>query len=164
MITTETLRFSIATFVFYDWGVLARVYPREGARTYALHVELGCIPFDWQIASAAQIFDELGTAFSAVESLTLEYGGVFMPFSEADRGQWRKLLRSFRNVKTLRVGNKLTEELSRSLELGNGESPTDLLPELKELVCSTGGDANNAFTAFIDARQTVGNPVALVHG
>lgn len=164
MITTENLRFSIATFGFYDWGVLVRVDPYEGARTYALHMEITCIPFDWQVASAAQIFYELGTVFSAVEYLTLEYSGAFMPSSGADRGQWRKLLRSFRNVKTLRVGNKLTGELSHSLKLDDGESPMDLLPELKGLVCSAGGDFDNPFTTFINARQVVGHPVALVHG
>jgi hypothetical protein len=56
--------------------------------------------------------------------------------NEVDRTEWRKLLRSFSNVKTLRVDDGLVKELSRSLRLDDGELPLELLPELQELTYS----------------------------
>jgi hypothetical protein len=70
---------------------------------------------------------------------------------------------SFSNLKTIRVHSGLVLELSRALQLGDGESPPELLPELKELLYSAGSGASDAFTAFIDARQISGRPVAVVH-
>jgi hypothetical protein len=42
--------------------------------------------------------------------------------------QWRKLLRSFSNVKILRIDRRLVGELSRSLRPDDGELPLELLP------------------------------------
>ena len=71
--------------------------------------------------------------FSAVEHLTLEHE-VHSQSSEehndVDRIEWRKLLRSFSNVKTLCVEDGLVEELSCCLWLECGELPLELLPEL----------------------------------
>jgi len=119
--------------------------------------------FDWQVASTAQIFSVLRSAFSAVEDLTLEYWRYDVSsesHNEADRTQWRDLLRSFTNVKTLRVGFRLISRLSHSLQLEDGESPLELLPELKELSYSDHHD--DAFTAFIDARRIASRPVTVV--
>jgi hypothetical protein len=64
--------------------------------------------------------------FSAVEHLTLEHEVHSQPSEEhndVDRIEWRNLLRSFSNVKTLRVEDVLVEELSRCLRLEDGELP-----------------------------------------
>jgi hypothetical protein len=53
--------------------------------------------------------------------------------NEVDRTEWRKLLRPFSNVKTLRIEKGLVKDLSRCLELEDGEFPLELLPELQEL-------------------------------
>ena len=53
--------------------------------------------------------------------------------NDVDRIQWRTLLRSFGNVKTLRVKDWVVEELSHCLLLEDGELPLELLPELQEL-------------------------------
>jgi hypothetical protein len=102
--------------------------------------------------------------FSAVEHLTLEYDKELRRSSEGpdevDPIEWRKLLSSFRNVKTLLIDNGLVEELSRCLQLEDGELALELLPELQELTYSDSGDA---FTSFIDARQNAGRPVTVVH-
>ena len=77
-----------------------------------------------------------------------------------DRTQWHDLLRSFSDVKTLRVGLGLVEEFSRSLQLDDGKSPVELLPELKVLLHP---DLLNTppFTEFVDARRIAGHPVTL---
>jgi len=135
---------------------------------YALFMHVGCRHLDWQIASAAQIFSFMGSVFSAIENLTLDLeehglsGLTSEWFIEADRTQWRNLLRSFSNVKTLQVANKLISQLSPSLRLEDGESPVELLPELKELSYSEIGSTDDAFTAFIDARRIAGRPVTVV--
>jgi len=133
---------------------------------YALYINVGCGHADWQVTSAAQIFSVLRPAFSAMENLTLEgyrrYGVSSEWRSEADRRQWRDLLGSFSSVKTLRVADGLISQLSRSLQVDGGESPIELLPELKELSYSYDRGFDNAFTAFIDARRIAGRPVTLV--
>ena len=65
-------------------------------------------------------------------------------------------------MKTLRIYNGLVEQLSRCLELEDGEFPSELLPELQELTYSRSGDTGDTFTSFIDARRNAGRPVAVV--
>jgi hypothetical protein len=103
--------------------------------------------------------------FSTVEHLTLrhwEHSLSSEEHNDVNRNEWRKLLRSFGNVQTLLIVKGLVEELSRCLELEDGELPLGLLPELQELTYSASGDTGDAFTSFIDARQNAGRPVALV--
>ena len=164
---TENLAFNSARVTFDEEGVSVRVYPHEGAKMYALYIEVGCRAVDWQVVSAAQIFNQLRAIFSAVDDLTLEYERYFISpewHHEADRRQWRELLGSFSNVKVLRVGigDDFVGQLSRSLQLEEGESPLELLPELKELSYSAFDDDGDAFMGFVDARRNVGRPVTLI--
>lgn len=55
----------------------------------------------------------------------------------------------------------LIEQLSRALQPGEGESPTELLRELQRLAYFGSGKTGNAFTSFKAARQNAGHPVAL---
>ncbi|KAI9461533.1 hypothetical protein F5148DRAFT_1315956 [Russula earlei] len=165
MRTTENLTFNRATIGFFNEGVDVRVYPGEGARVFSLYMRIICKGLDWQVASAAQIFNGPTTVFSAVDDLALEYRRHSVPWewkNEADREQWRELLRSFNRVKTLRVDRKLIREVSRSLQIEAGQSPMELLPELKKLTYTGIDDARTSFASFIDARQTAGYPVSLV--
>jgi predicted NUDIX family NTP pyrophosphohydrolase len=144
--------------------VHVEVYPHE-AEMYALSMKVSCWHLDWQVSSAAQIFHSLSQIFSTVEHLTLEHGvhsRSSEEHSEVDRTEWRKLLRSFNNVKTLRIDDGLVEELSRCLRLDDGEHPLELLPELQELRYTGSGNTGDAFTPFIDARQNAGRAVTLV--
>ena len=50
---------------------------------------------------------------------------------------------------------------SRCLRLEDEEDPVEL-PELQELAYSGSGNANDAFTSFIDARRNAGRPVTLI--
>jgi hypothetical protein len=163
MNTTENLRFDSATFRFFDGDVTATVFYR-GETGYAFGLGISCWHLDWQISSIAQIFNSLSQMFSAVEHLNLlheAHGRSPEEHNEVDRTEWRRLLRPFRNVKTLLIDYGLVEELSRCLRLEDGESPLELLPELQELTYSGSGGTRDAFTSFIDARRNAGRPVTL---
>ncbi|KAF8489543.1 hypothetical protein F5888DRAFT_1161588 [Russula emetica] len=162
MNTAESLRFNNAKITFKDKYIDMRtIFPD----TYVFGVRVDCCHLDWQVSSFAQISDALSQVFSAVEHLTLEHE-VHSQSSEehndVDRIEWRNLLRSFSNAKTLRVEDGLVEELSRCLRLEDGELALELLPELQELTFFGSRDTGDAFTSFIDARQNAGRPVTLV--
>jgi hypothetical protein len=164
MNTAESLRFGNAEITFQDKEILVLMsFP--GADTFAFGVAVNCWHLDWQVSSVAQISNALSQVFSVVEDLTLGHE-VHSQSSEehndVDRIEWRNLLRSFSNVKILRIEDGLVEELSRCLRLEDGELPLELLPGLQELEYFGSRDAGNAFTSFIDARQNAGRPVTLV--
>ena len=163
--TTENLTVKSAIFVFANERVKVVLYPHEEAETFSLCIAVITCHLDWQVSSAAQIFNSLSPTLSAVDHLTLEHSVHTQSteeHNEADPTEWRKLLRSFRNAKTLRIAKGLVEELSRCLELDDGELPLELLPELQELTYSGSGNTGDTFTSFIDARQDAGCPITLI--
>ena len=165
MNTSSNLRFDRVKFEFFSDVVYVEIYPPEEAEMYSLSVDVFCWHLDWQVSSVAQIFNSLSQIFSTVEHLTLEHRAHSRSseeHNEIDRTEWHKLLRSFSNLKTLRVDDGLVKELSRSLRLDDGELPLELLPELQELTYSGGGDTVGRFTSFIDARRDAGRPVTLI--
>ena len=162
MNTTENLKFGRAKILFSDKGVDVVVYPHE-AKTCAISIEVYCWHLDWQVSSAAQIFNALSPKFSEVEHLTFEHEVHIWSsgeeHDEVDRTEWCKLLRSFNTVKTLSVDEGLVRELSCCLQLDDGE----LLPELQELTFSGIDDIDDLFTQFIDSRKNAGRPVIMTH-
>jgi hypothetical protein len=173
MSTAENLRLETATLSFHEDCLSVVVSPHEGTErpSYALGMNFSGRRFDWQLASTARALHTLRPAFSTVEHLTLAYerGSISPEWNdEADRTQWRELLGSFGGVKTLRVGRhyRLIKQLSRALQPGEGESPTELFPELRELDTTSDlgtGTPTHAFTVFIDSRQKAGRPVTMVY-
>ena len=164
MDTTENLWFDSAKFEFSGERVYVGFYPRE-AKTDALSFYVDSWHLDWQVSSVAQISNSLSQIFSTVEHLALEHAlhtRSSEEHNEVDRTEWRKLLRSFSNVKTLRVDDGLVKELSCSLRLVDGELPLELLPELQELTYSRSGDTGDPFMSFIDARKNAGRPVIAI--
>jgi hypothetical protein len=160
--TTENLRFNRARFEFCKGRVSVGVYPHSEAETYPIAISVGCWHLDWQVHSMAQISNSLGQMFSVVEHLTLKHEAHRLSSEEhnaVDRTEWHKLLRSFNNVKTLRIGTGLVEELSRSLNSDDGELPLELLSELQEITYSWISSPRHAFSSFIDARRNAGLPI-----
>ncbi|KAH9981807.1 hypothetical protein BJV74DRAFT_853656 [Russula compacta] len=166
--TKENLRFRRAHFYLSPLSFTMVVYPHPGANMHTLWMQVLCTHIDWQVASAAQNYDALRTAFSAVDHITLD-GGAFPLLEDwqknaVDRTRWRELLRSFGNVKTLCVVDRdLASRVSNSLRPDDEESPMELLPELKELEYEyfASGDGGDVFTSFIDSREKAGHPVTL---
>jgi len=156
----ENLTFGRARFLFYDRAVSVTIYPRDEERKYTFYIEARGGRLDQQLFFVAQLFNSLSPAFSSVEVLTIDYKKHTLS-SEASRSQWRKLLKSFHNVETLRVHSGLVGDISRSLQLEE-EPPLELLPKLKELECPVTSDAGGALNAFINAREVAGRPVRLV--
>ena len=164
MNTSENLRFDSAKILFLDGRVCVVVYPLGEADLNVI-INVYCLHLDWQVSSAAQISNSLSQVFSAVEHLALGhemYSQSFEEHNEVDRAEWRRLFGSFGNAKTLWIGDGLVSQVSRCLELEDGELPLELLPELQELTYSRNGDTGDAFTSFIDARQNAGRPVTIV--
>jgi hypothetical protein len=167
--TIEGLRFACAKLTFNDELISVMAHPHEADVGHFSCLYLDCGAFNRQLASAEQIFNSLGTIFTTVENLTLEFARGDLPFDTSTEvepvtrtGAWREILQSFRDVRTLLVDDKTTGEVSRSLVLDDGGSPMDRLPDLKELSYFACDDVGGAFTAFSDARQKSGRPAILI--
>jgi hypothetical protein len=170
--TAECLKFRSALIEFSSVSARAAVYSSEGREKWAFRMDVNCEQFDWQLSCMAQIFSALGNAFSGVEHLILRVGrGNLSPDleqgnHEIDRMEWRKLLSSFSNVKTIFVDHPLIAGVSCCLRLEDGELPLELLTKLQELIYTrndkAGIDDEDLFKSFIDSRQNTGCPVTLV--
>jgi hypothetical protein len=163
MDTLEMLRFDRVQLAFGNDSAEFKTFQLGERGDHSFRMEIMCRHLDWQVSSAIQILTALQPVLSAVEHLTLshvEHSQSPEWHNEIDPTQWRGILRSFDNLKTLHVQNSLAGRLSRSLQVDDGESPVELLPNLKELGYS-GDDARDAFIPFIDERQVAGHPVNL---
>jgi hypothetical protein len=149
-----------ASFHFHGWGVDVRLYPCKKVMMSFSSIMVLCRVPGQQLSFVAQLSNVLSPVFSAVVDLTIYHYLPSTQHDEVNCTQWRKLLRSFRNVKTLHMANVFDEDLFRSLR-SDGEPPLGPLPELKELVCPATGRAREALTAFITAREAEGRPVRL---
>jgi len=161
----ENLSLGSAKFVFYADRVTVDVFSHRGATAHSFRLEVSCRDLDRQVAAAAQIFGGLRGIVSAVEYLFLEIRARSTwlgTSSEADRRNWRALLEPFGNVKTLCVSKDFLTQFSRSLQVGDGGSPMEILPEMKQLEYNAKRIAGDAFDSFIDARKNAGHPVTLV--
>jgi hypothetical protein len=164
MMATDKFTFSRVKFIFHHEAVGLIAYTGVGVRSDKLDLSVSCRHLDWQVPSMTQISNVLCPLFSKVVDLTLDHREHTLSsegHNSADRTQWRELLRSFRNVKTLRVHNGLVGELSHSLRL-DGKLPLEILPELQELVCPTGSIDNRTFVPFMHEREVAGQPVNLI--
>ena len=163
---TETLRFDSANLCFYGERIYMGVFTTEtNIIEDAFSINVDCWHLDWQVSSVAQISDALSQILSAVEHLTLAHSVHSQSsegHNEVERTEWRKLLRPFSNVKTLRVHRGFVGEISRCLLLEDGEHPLELLPELQDVTYSGNRNARDAFTPFIDARQNAGRPITVI--
>ncbi|KAI0247543.1 hypothetical protein BJV78DRAFT_909302 [Lactifluus subvellereus] len=164
MDTPGILRFSTVLLAFdYDHARLRFFQP--GKADYPpFRMQVNCRHLDQQVAFAVQILTALQPVLLVVEKLKLRHEEHIQSLewhNRVDRTLWRQLLRSFNNLETLHVQGELVGKLAHSLQSDDGEPPLELLPSLKELGYSGGGNAWDAFTPFIDERQVAGHPVNL---
>jgi hypothetical protein len=161
--TAENIRANRVQFLFYHKAVVVYMYSSMSASEYTLYLCVGCNHLDWQVSPMAQIFKVLNPLCSAVD-LTLDYRSHTLSsewHNQVDQTQWRKLLGSFRYVQTLRVHDGLVGEVSRCLAL-DGEPASEILPELKTLVCPIGSCDNKRFGGFVHDREVAGLPIDLI--
>lgn len=166
MSTVEMPRLKIVTLTFLKdhSRVNASSFP-YWPMGYTLSMDFGNRHLDLQVARTAQVFHMLRTLFSVVENLALNYDRHSISSewnNEADRTQWRKLFRTFGNVKTLSIGYGLTGQISRSLQPDEGESPIALLPELVEVIYSNLEPRYDAFSSFLEGRKNAGRLVTVI--
>ena len=161
----ENLRFDNAVLTFFDKTMDAGFYPHGETKDCPLGIRVLCWHLDWQVFSATQIYNSFSQMFSAVEYLELQHkvhSESSEEHDEVDRTEWRKLLRPCSNVKILGVEKGLVKDISRCLELEDGELPLELLPALQELRIFGSSDTGDSFTSFVGARRNAGRPVTLV--
>ena len=164
--TAKSLRFDSAVFIFSDDQVSVEMSLHE-SETYTIHIHVICCHLDRQVSSMAQIFDTFGKVFNSVEHLSLKSSRPSQEHDSVDRTEWRKILRSFSNVKTLHVDDKSIGYLSDCLRTDDREDPLELLPELQEIKYSghghhDAGQGELAFAVFIGVRQDIGRPVTVI--
>lgn len=167
--TIEALTLPVAKIIFKN-NVLSILMGRgqqqgDDPPSFSLHVT--CPLLSWQVDCAAQICSALGTTFSGIEQLTLDFERQMEPEEwlggTVSRAIWRVLLQPFTGAKKLRIlGHALAWELSGASHSGEIGSNAELLPSLEELAAELEEEhADNAFVSFIEARQVAGRPVLL---
>ncbi|KAF8473696.1 hypothetical protein DFH94DRAFT_763772 [Russula ochroleuca] len=141
------------------------MYLREEAKVYTLSMTVLTLGWfrDIRPSSVGQIFNSLSQRLSTVEHLSLEHKASIEEddVAQFDVIEWRKLLGSFKYVKTLSVDDPLVEEVSRCLGLDDEEHPLELLPVLQEFTYPGNYDTGDALTWFVNARQNTGRFIAL---
>ena len=162
--TAENIRSSRVEFLFYHKAVVVFMYFSLSASIPTLGIRVDCEHLDWQISSIIQILNVLSPLFSTMVDLSLDYRSHTLPsdwHDQADYSQWRELLGLFRNVETLRVHDGLVRDVSHCLE-SDGEPASEILPELKTLVCPIGSRDEKTFSRFVHDRDVAGLPIDLV--
>ena len=131
-----------------------------------LSLRVNCEPLEWQIDLITQVCGALGEFLSAVEDLTLDLDVDGMPSNwenGLDSMMWHELLLPFVGVEELHIGSSLTQELSQALRSVDGGMAMELLPGLQELEVQLEiNQAKDAFSSFVEIRESVGRPVNLL--
>jgi hypothetical protein len=160
--SSENLTYTVVQVAFCVHAVSLRAFPWERGNPLMLQIMWGNL--DNQVASAVQFFGSLSPVLSVVEQVVLSYDEHYHSSAwddNIDRSQWRELLRPFTNTRTIHVDDSLISRIFRSLPSDDGEPPLELLPNLEAVGYSGGGDAQDAFTRFLNERQVSGHPVSL---
>jgi hypothetical protein len=165
---TEGVECLVARVIFNKDGPSIDAGYNEQWGAGKLNLQINCEPLDWQIASATQVCGTLGKVLSAVKELTLDLNVNGMPpdwENRLDSTLWHELLLPFIGLKKLHISSSLTLELSRSLEsVAGGGLALELLPELQVLEVHVDvSHSENAFSSFVETRQSMGRPVDLFY-
>ena len=152
---------------FYNGHMMVTMDPYKRTDVPSLHLRLLCSHPARGLRSTAQVFDGVREMFTEVASLTLEdktSSEYLDEFAIRARSEWRKLLRSFNQVRTPHVsGDDFIEGLSRSLQPRDGESAIGLLPMLSVFSCPKDSRIVESCGLFLAARRDAGHPVTISH-
>ena len=161
---SETFKSHSVDLMFLDKGVFVRANIYDEARWSSLSMSLHGDDFTWQVLSAAQFFHIHRTCFFTTQHLTIRCRTPTssQPNPGPDYVQWRQLFGLFCNVNSLIVYDGPHGEISRSFQMKQGESGSELFPSLKQLSIHTSGKYHGAYAPFINARKNGSYPVRLV--
>ena len=106
------MRFDTSEIKFSNKRARLKAYIR-GTDAFAFGVRIDCWHRDWQVFSVARVSNAISQVLSAMVHLTFEHeihSQSSEEHNDVERVEWRNLIRSFSNVKTLRVEDGLAED------------------------------------------------------
>jgi hypothetical protein len=178
----ETMHITFFNQLVFDTPQLRRVISRMGifrvpdrARIYFSHghvtIELFrrmslcilCKPSDWQLSSLAQLYNSALSPLPTLEHL--EIHNLRRDWEDdMENVQWLEFLRLFPCLKGLALSLKSFHLVAPALNELDGESMTEVLPALQNIVLEAPRPSepdNKVFGKFIATRQLLGSPVTV---
>jgi hypothetical protein len=161
---TDAFKLPKATvyFGFNEVSIITTAHKLECTHTgnCLLRVAVTGISLDKQLNWAARICNALVPTLSGVEHFMLGLHYCPIPIEqqygpgEIDCTTWHTLLRSFIEMKELRIYRGLLEELSCALQVDEVGLDPEFLPNLQYI-----SGSGNLFASFISTRRVIGRPV-----
>jgi hypothetical protein len=130
-----------------------------------LSLRVSCKPFDWQLSSLSQLYSSVLSPLATLEHLEIHNPRKDWE-DDMENIQWLELLRQFTSVKDLVLSVKSFRLIGPALNELDGESITEVLPALRNIVLQgpqPSRPVNKAIGKFISTRQLLGSPVTLQH-
>jgi len=161
---TETIKAHYRTnIVLSDSHAEVRFLP-QGGTTFdeGLFLRIPCTPLDWQLSSLVQFCSSSLPPLSTLEYLAI-YSNRSHWQDDIESTQWLELLYPFTSVKELDLSRGSALLVAPALQDLAGESVTEVLPMLQNLLFDEQEltkPAEKAIQQFIDARQHSGLTVA----
>ena len=168
--TGTLLKIDTARVEFSSWAAAVVLSGKETAINSggALHLEITCKPFDWQVSAVAQVLNSFLSSLLTLESLwIIACDGHWQ--GEIEVIQWREFLHPFTSVKDVNLESaNLVRLVAPALqELARERETEVLLPALQNLrlrMCygwRPSGPVKEAIEEFITTRRLCGHPVTL---
>jgi hypothetical protein len=135
----------------------------EPFRTLSLRIS--CEPSEWQLSSLSQLYNSALSPLPTLEYLEIHNHRNYWK-DDMENVQWLELLRQFTSVKDLVLSMKSFRLVAPALNELDGESITEVLPALKNIVIQgpqPSEPVNKALGNFISTRQLLGSPVTVQH-
>jgi hypothetical protein len=166
---TPQLRHFISRTGIFRAPDCARIFFNRGYVTaesfWTLSLNILCEPSDWQLSSLSQLYNSALFPLPTLEHLEihnlLEYWE-----DDMENVQWLEILRLFPSLKDLVLSKKSFRLVAPALNELDGESVTEVLPALQNIVIQDPQPSepdSKAIGKFISTRQLLGSPVAVQH-
>jgi hypothetical protein len=130
-----------------------------------LTLRISCKPSDWQLSSLSQLYNSALSPLPAPEHLQIHNPREDWE-DDIENVQWLELLRLFPSLKDLVLSEKSFRLVAPALNELDGESATEVLPALQNIVIQRPQPSeldNKAIGKFISTRQLLGVPVTVQH-
>jgi hypothetical protein len=155
---TGNFKASDCAFIQFDDGCVAV----EPFRTLSLRIR--CKPSDWQLSSLSQLYNSALYPLPTLEHLEV-YNRKYWE-DDMENVQWLELLRLFPSLKDLVLSNKSLGLVAPALNELDGESVTEVLPALQNVITQGPQPSerdHKAIGKFIATRQLLGSPITVQH-